>query len=57
MNCANIWGPSDHSGWLQRPLWHKVDISNFHRHKIVNFCNNFVGLTIPDDLKSKIWKF
>ena len=37
-------------------LWHKVDISNFHCHKIVNFCNDFVWLTIADDLKSKIWK-
>ena len=36
------------------PLWHKVDIRNFHCHKNVNFCNNFVGLMIPDDLKSKI---
>ena len=49
---------SDYSFLLYpESLWHKMDISDFHRHKIVNFCNNFVGLTIPDDLKSKIWKF
>ena len=35
-------------------LWHKVDISNFQCHKNVNFHNNFVGLMIADDLKSKI---
>ena len=28
----------------------------FQCHKNVNFCNNFVGLTIADDLKSKIGK-
>ena len=37
-------------------LWHKVDISNFQCHKNMNFHNNFVGLMIADDLKSKIWK-
>ena len=35
-------------------LWHKVDISNFQCHKNVNFHNNFSGLMIADDLKSKI---
>ena len=34
-------------------LWHKVDIRDFHFHKNVNFCNNFVALTIADDLESK----
>ena len=37
-------------------LWHKVDISTFHCHKSVNFCNNFVSLSVADNLKSKIWK-
>ena len=36
-------------------LWHKVDISTFRYHKSVNFCNDFVGLTIADDLICKIW--
>ena len=27
-----------------------------HGHKNVNLFKNFVGLTIADDLKSKIWK-
>ena len=27
-------------------LWHKVDISTFRYHKSVNFCNDFVGLTV-----------
>ena len=35
-------------------LWHNMDISNFQCHKNVNFHNNFVGLMIADDLKSKI---
>ena len=35
-------------------LWHKVDISNFQCYKNVNFYNNFAGLMIADDLKSKI---
>ena len=38
------------------PLWHKVDIGNFHCQKNVNFCNNFVDLMIANDLKGKIWK-
>ena len=37
-------------------LWHKMDIGDFHCHKNVNFCNNFVALTIADDLKCKIWE-
>ena len=36
-------------------LWHKVDIRDNHSHKIINFCNDFVGLTIADDLICKIW--
>ena len=36
------------------PLWHKVDISNFQFHKNINLENNLVGLTIADDLQSKI---
>ena len=39
---------------LPGPLWHNEDISNFQCHKNVNFHNNFVGLMIADDLKSKI---
>ena len=27
MNCANIWGPSDNSGRLQRPKPHKGALS------------------------------
>ena len=38
------------------PLWHKVDIRDFCCQKNVNFCNNSDGLTIANDLKSKIWK-
>ena len=37
-------------------LWDKVEIRNFHCHKNVNSCNNFVGLTFANYLKSKIWK-
>ena len=54
---TDVFETENHCLVLDNSLWHKVDISNFHHHKIVNFCNNFVGLTIPDDLKSKIWKF
>ena len=35
-------------------LWHNMDISNFQCHKNANFGNNFVGLMIADNLKSKI---
>ena len=33
-----------------------VDIRDFHSDKNVNFCYNFVGLSIADDLNSKILK-
>ena len=50
-----IYYQSDNEKGHRYTLWHKVDIRDFHCHKNVNvdFCNNFVGLTVADDLKSR----